>query len=81
MRNKYTEETPERLIKNRVRATIETYCDEHLEDAEDVLIFEALPDAIHYVISVVEEEELTSRYEISQVEETKFSIKLRTLSL
>lgn len=71
----------ERLERNRVRATIESMCESRLTDSSDILTFEALPNAINDVISVLEEPVLSEKYEFVQVSETLFKIKLRELDI
>lgn len=71
----------ERLERNRVRATIETMCEDRLKDSSDILTFEALPSAINDVISVLEEPVLQEKYDFVQISETLFSIRLKELDI
>lgn len=71
----------ERLERNRVRATIESLCEDRLKDSTDLLTFEALPNAINEVISVLEEPVFAEKYEFMQISETLFKIKLRELGI
>lgn len=71
----------ERLERNRVRATIESICEDRLKDSGDILTFEALPNAINDVISVLEEPVLAEKYEFVQVSETLFQIRMKELDI
>lgn len=71
----------ERLERNKVRATIEAMCEDRLKDSSDIFTFEALPNAINDVISVLEEPVLAEKYEFVQVSETLFKIKLKELDI
>lgn len=71
----------ERLERNRVRASIESMCEDRLKDSNDILTFEALPSAINDVVSVLEEPVLAEKYEFVQVSETLFKIKLKELDI
>lgn len=71
----------ERLERNKVRASIESMCEDRLKDSDDILTFEALPSAINDVISVLEEPVIAEKYEFAQISETLFQIKLRELDI
>ena len=71
----------ERLERNRVRASIESMCEDRLKDSNDILTFEALPSAINDVVCVLEEPVLAEKYEFVQVSETLFKIKLKELDI
>ena len=71
----------ERLERNKVRASIESMCEDRLKDSDDILTFEALPSAINDVISVLEEPVVAEKYEFAQISETLFQIKLRELDI
>lgn len=71
----------ERLERNKVRASIESMCEDRLKDSDDILTFEALPSAINDVISVLEDPVIAEKYEFAQISETLFQIKLRELDI
>ena len=71
----------DRLGKNRVRSTLEDLCTEFLTTPDTVLEFEALPNALPYVISVLEEPIFLEKYEFQQVSETLFQIKEKEIQL
>lgn len=79
-RNK--DNTPtERLEYNRVRATIEAYCEEYLMDVNQILKFEALPSAIDATLAYLDSKQFNEKYEFQQVSETIFLVKLRVLDI
>jgi len=71
----------EHLEKNRVRSTLEELCDKYLSDGTGILEFEALPNALPYVVSVLEEPMFLERFEFQQVSETLFQIKAKEVNL
>lgn len=73
--------TSERLEKNRVRVAIEGACNEYLTDFNSVLTFEALPNALDGTLAVIEEPNLTAKYDFYQVSETIFQVRLREINL
>ena len=71
----------ERLERSKSRATIESLCEKYLVPSNDILTFEALPNAINDVVSVLEEPVIAEKYEFAQISETLFQIKLRELDI
>lgn len=69
------------LEKNKVRSAIENICKEYLVDFDDVLTFEALPNALDNTLAVITEPELNAKYEFYQESETIFCVRLRELDL
>lgn len=69
------------LEKNKVRSAIENICKEYLVDFDDVLTFEALPNALDNTLAVITESELNAKYEFYQESETIFCVRLRELDL
>lgn len=69
------------LEKNKVRSAIENICKEFLLDFDDVLTFEALPNALDNTLAVITEPELNAKYEFYQESETIFCVRLRELDL
>lgn len=78
---KNTRGTSQRLEKNKVRASIEAMCQEYLKDYNDVLTFEALPNAIDATLEVIEEPALADKYDFFQYSETLFQVKLKEFDL
>lgn len=71
----------DRLEKNRVRSTLEDMCAKYLTEPESILEFEALPNALPFVISVLEEPVFLEKYEFEQVSETLFQIREKEIQL
>ena len=71
----------ERLERNRVRATIEKYCEEKLKNTEDLFVFEALPTALDATLEVLEGEKFQEKYEFSQVDDTCFMVRMKELDI
>lgn len=71
----------DRLEKSRVRSTLEDMCAKYLTEPESILEFEALPNALPFVISVLEEPVFLEKYEFEQVSETLFQIREKEIQL
>lgn len=71
----------EHLEKNRIRSTLESLCNEKLADGTSILQFEALPSALPYVISILEEPLFLEKYDFEQISETIFQIKPKDMNL
>lgn len=71
----------DRLEKSRVRSTLEDMCAKYLIEPESILEFEALPNALPFVISVLEEPVFLEKYEFEQVSETLFQIREKEIQL
>lgn len=70
-----------RLDKNRTRSSIESMLEEHLKNPGEVLVFEALPNALDHTISVIEEPPLNIKYDIVQIDETLFQASLKEIDI
>lgn len=79
--NKKDSSSRERLEKSKVRAAIESICQENLQDFNDMMVFEALPNAIDNTLAVIEEPLLASKYEFEQINESLFRVRLKELSI
>lgn len=77
----HNSETQELMNKQRVKNSILSVCDEFLEDADDVLTFEAVGKDIQYAIAVIVEEPIKSKYNISQISDTLFVAQLKEVEL
>ena len=71
----------ERLEQSKVRATIERYCAQYLQDSSDIFEFEALPNALDATLAVLDSRQFQEKYEFEQVSETCFAVKMRELDL
>ena len=71
----------ERLEYNRVRATIEEYCEQYLKVTDDIFQFEALPSAIDATLACLESKQFMEKYEFSQISETCFIVRMRELDI
>lgn len=71
----------EHLEKNRIRSTLESFCNDMLADGTSILTFEALPSALPYVISILEEPMFLEKYDFEQVSETLFNIMPKEINL
>lgn len=69
------------LEKSKVRSAIESMCKEYLLDYDDVLTFEALPNALDNTLAVITEPALTSKYEFGQLDQTIFCVSLREIDI
>ena len=70
-----------KIDKNRTRSSIENMLIEHLKNPGEVLTFEALPNALDYTISVIEEPPLNIKYDIVQIDETMFQASLKEIDI
>ena len=71
----------DKLEANRVRTTIEAYCDKYLKSVDDTFTFEALPSALDATIEVLEGRRFQEKYEFMQLSDTCFMVRLRELDL
>ncbi len=71
----------ERLEINRVRASIEHLCEEHLHTANEVMTFEALPSALDATLAVLDSEIFTRQYEYAQLKPTIFLVRLKAIDV
>lgn len=85
LREKYSKshnrETQELINKQRVKNSILSVCDEHLEDADDIFEFEVVGRDIQYAVIVIVEEPLCSKYNIQQKSDTIFVAQLKEIEL
>lgn len=83
-KNKYRKNisvSEDQMNKTTVKNTIADLCDKYLKDVGDVFTFEVLPKDLPYVVTVVDEEPLKSKYIINQVSKTLFEASLKELEL
>ena len=65
------------IVKNKLQEV----CDSYLENADDVLEIEVLPDSLQYILLSIDEEPLRSKYVFNQLSESIFQVKPREVSL
>lgn len=71
----------EKLEYNRVRSTIESYCEQYLKDTDDIFEFEALPSALDATLSALESKSFQEKYEFAQTAPTLFVVRLKEFDL
>lgn len=71
----------EQMNKTNVKNTISDLCEEHLKEVGDVFKFEVLPKDLPYVVTVIDEEPLKSKYIINQISKTLFEAILREVEI
>lgn len=80
--SKHKDNAPqERFEYNKVRTTVESYCDKYLSSGEDILKIEALSSAIDHLVAYLESPKFLEKYEFAQESETVFLIKLREIDI
>lgn len=79
--SKNTSDTKDIMIRQRVKNAIVNICEENLREPGDTLVFEALSRELPYVVSVVTDEYVKSRYIINQISETLFTATLQEVDL
>lgn len=68
--------------KLSVKVGIERLCEKYLTSADQVFTFEVTsPRDLSYAVMCIEEEPLKSTYIITQINETSFEARLRTIDL
>ena len=79
---KKRDNTPfEKLEYNKVRNTIESYCEQYLKDVDDILKFEALPNALDATLAALEDKQFQEKYEFAQESPTLFLVRLKEFNL
>lgn len=78
---KNTSSSEDSMNKTSVKNTISDLCDEYLKDVGDVFKFEVLPKDLPYVVTVIDEEPLKSKYIINQISKTMFEAILREVEI
>ena len=85
LKEKYTKshnsEVQELMNKQRVKNSILSLCEAHLEDPGDSLTFEVVGKDIQYAVVAIVEEPIVSRFDIAQIDETLFTASLKELEL
>lgn len=83
-KNKYKKNvsnSEDQMNKTTVKNTIAELCEKYLENVGDVFTFEVLPKDLPYVVTVIDEEPLKSKYIINQISKTMFEAMLRELEI
>lgn len=78
---KNTSTSEDQMNKVNVKNTIAELCEEHLTDIGDVFVFEVLPKDLPYVVTVIDEEPLKSKYIINQISKTLFEAMLKEVDI
>lgn len=86
LKEKYSKNPERTLIKDkmniqRVTNNIALICETYLKEAGQVLSFEVDKKDLSYVIQAIDDESLTSMYDIVQVSETMFNVSLKEIQL
>lgn len=85
VKNRYSRqnksETRDMMEKTRVKNSVESLCSANLEEAGDIFEFEVSQKYLQYMVSIIEEEPLKSKYEIRQTSPTMFSARLLEVEL
>lgn len=74
-------EVQDKMNKQRVKTTILALCEKYIHEAGEVLTFECGAKELQYVVEVVNEEPLKSKYNIFQISETLFEVSLVEIEL
>ena len=69
------------ITKTSVRNSISKICEEYLEDANYILVFEVDPKMLEYAVMVIDEEPLRTKYVFTQVSKTLFQAELREVEI
>lgn len=64
------------LERVKVRNALLKLCEEHLETADDVLIFEVMTSSLPFAVAVINDEIIESQYQIVQISETLFEARM-----
>lgn len=84
-KNKYYKKnvsnSEDNMNKTNVKNTISELCEEYLKDVGDVFTFEVLPKDLPYVVAVIDEEPLKSKYVINQINKTLFEAMLKEVEI
>lgn len=71
----------DQMKKTIVKNTIAELCEEHLKDVGDIFTFEVVPKDLPYVVTVIDEEPLRTKYIINQISKTLFEVVLKELEI
>lgn len=64
------------LERVKVRNALLKLCEEYLETADDVLIFEVMTSSLPFAVAVINDEIIESQYQIVQISETLFEARM-----
>ena len=64
------------LERVKVRNALLKLCEEHLETADVVLIFEVMASSLPFAVAVINDEIIESQYQIVQISETLFEARM-----
>lgn len=69
------------MQRQKVKNAILQACETHIKEPEDTFTFEILPSDLPYATEVVDEEAISSKYQITQTSATLFVAKLKVIEL
>ena len=67
------------LERVKVRNALLKLCEEHLQNSEDVLVFEVMASSLPFAVAVINDEIIASQYQIVQISETLFEARMVVL--
>lgn len=71
----------EQMARQKIKNRISALCEEYLEEAGQVFTFEVAEKDLSNTIAVLDEEPLRSMYDIIQVSESLFEVRLKELDI
>ena len=74
-------EIAEKMKRQRVKSSILSACETHLQYEGDSLTFEVLKGELPYVVEAINDDIITSRYIITQISETMFLAQMVEVDL
>ena len=69
------------LERVKVRNALLQLCEEHLQNSEDVLVFEVMASSLPFAVAVINDEIIASQYQIVQISETLFEARMVVLEV
>ena len=78
---KNTNTSDDQMKKTTVKNTISDLCEANLKNVGDIFTFEVVPKYLPYVVTVIDEEPLNTKYVISQVSKTLFEVVLKEIEI
>lgn len=69
------------LERVKVRNSLLKLCEEHLQNSEDVLVFEVMASSLPFAVAVINDEIIASQYQIVQISETLFEARMVVLEV
>ena len=79
--SKNNSESKDIMSRQRVKNSVVAVCEKYLVNDGDTFVFEALSNELPYVVSVITDNYIKSRYNINQISDTLFTATLQTVDL